>query len=74
MNVVKAVLDLDLEERGWWVVIMKLRASFVQKSITMEEHASEIREILIDDQELLLSVFLYQFFPSSSAKSTIKIM
>ena len=31
----------------------------------MEEHACEFRKILIDDQESLSSVYLFQFFPSS---------
>ena len=58
-------MDPDLRESGWWVVIMKWIACFVLKSITMEEHACEFREILIGDQESLSSVFLFQFFPSS---------
>ena len=37
----KALVDPDLGERGWWFVSIKWRASFVQKSITMEEHACE---------------------------------
>ena len=46
-------------------MIFKLRDCFVQKSITIDELACEFREILIDDQESLSSVFLFQFFPSS---------
>ena len=38
------MVDPDWEERGWWVVIMKWRACFVQKSIIMEEHACEVRD------------------------------
>ena len=65
VNVLRAVVDPDLEERGWCVVMMKWRACFVQKSINMEGQACKFREILIDDQESLSSVFQFQFFPST---------
>ena len=44
---------------------MKWRACSVQNCKTTEEHACEFRGSLIDYQELLLSVFLFQFFPNS---------
>ena len=63
------VVDPDLEEREWYAVIIKWRACFVQKSIIMEERACEFRQILIDDQESLSSVFPLQFFPSSQTEN-----
>lgn len=52
------MVDPDLEDREWWVVIMNRRTSFVNKSITMEEHACVFREILIGGQESLSIVIL----------------
>ena len=51
--------------------MMKRRASFVQNSITMEEHTREFKETLNDDQESFLSVFLFQFFPKNLDKEQL---
>ena len=45
--------------------IMKWRACSVENCKTTEEHACEFRGALIDYQELLLSDFLFEFFPNS---------
>ena len=57
--------------KEWWIVMMKGRASFVQNSITMEEHTREFKETLNDDQESFLSVFLFQFFPKNLDKEQL---
>ena len=56
--------------------MMKRRAYFVQNSIITEEHTCEFKEILNDDQESFLSVFLFQFFPKKLDREqyNVKVM
>ena len=56
-----AVVDPDLEERGWW----DEGEPVLFKRVTMEEHACEFREILTDDQESFSAALQFQLFPSS---------